>query len=623
MAAEPSGTDDRQYTIGGLDNTKTYNVALFPAEAVIVAADSTVTFADANTNDEADGAGATDAAITVINGTSRGGDTTADDMATAAPVNGQITFTVDYDGAAGPEQIRPVVWADVVAAGNTAAQLDLDANNAPTEPFGIGGVKSWVPAEAASGDFEVNVTLVNKTSDSFVGADDATVTATNTADDTGNLETPNDNAGTFFYDSNDAYFAGGVPVSMATFEANLSRGDGVWGQYAADPAAQSTFRLVDRNPGQPQNAAANAVSGTEITVTWDDPTTGSPTSFNIYRNAETCANTTAAELAKVGEVAGTATNEFKDTGLTVSTTYCYSVTAVQDGDESTLDATDDAGDSVAQATTLTAGQTAAPQSNDVYIFDDAGFPGEADSGDQWRILFSENVVVTDGDLIRVQDANGEFVSIRLSTTDTDGATPVNNQATWTQNGSAWTIGGTTYEAGAVLTVTLVDDPSGLSDADGNAANNTGRLEYPLTITNQSGINDDDTTNKLWTPSDDPDKVVDNEGAKAVTNPAPTMTSASASAATDDITVTYSEPVDCTTVQAADFDVTVATGTDETPAAATCTGASNTTVVLDMTTVEDFGAGVPFTVEADAANNVTDLDGVEQPATDSVSGTTAA
>lgn len=521
----------RQYSVSGLSDTQTYDIRLFPTENVTVSDTGQVSFADAENNNAGDGeadTGTVVADIEVVNGVSTG--VAPDEHVEASPSNGTITFTVDSQAQ---ESVIPVVFLETENDGT----LELDANNRPTENFGIGGSKKWIPEEASAGDFQVNVTETNKTADWFVGeADD-------TAD--GDDDTPDPtNDGTFFYDSNDTFLVDGAPATMATFEANLSTGDGVFGTYADDPALQSTFRLNDRSPGAPENLAASADSDSQVTLTWDNPTGESPDSFNIYRNDETCADTSASELTQVGTVAGSAANEFEDTGLTAETDYCYSVTSVTDGDESTKDTSDDdATDAAEDVQTLAAGATAAPQSNDAAVTDDNGFSGEVDATDEWQIGFSRPMDAIDNtDTMRVQDADGESQDITCDGTE----------ATCSLNTVAMTFQGDTYEPGELLTVTIgaAYSNANIVDRDGNDTNNNGVLDYPLTITNASGFTSDGGT-RTWTPADDPDNTLETGGTPAVDNISPEAIDADTNvadagvfgdAAGDTVSIDYDEPV---------------------------------------------------------------------------------
>jgi hypothetical protein len=510
-------TDDRQYSATGLDSTKTYNVALFSGTDVTVT-NGQVTFADA-TGDKIADRTAPSADISVVNGASQTANTS---IVSVKPVNGTITFTVDGDSA--NETVTPVIWTD--NTDGSAGQLDLTApatanNNpkTPSEAFGIGGAVTFNPPAATSGP---------------VGTD-ATVTG---VDKVNNVITTS--AFTYKYDGNDNYYVyptatSGVPseanrVTMAQFAKQLSKGDAIdaASTYQSEPTLPSTFILEDTSPSAPQTVAAVAQNDTSVKVTWTAPTSGTPDSYNVYRAKAT--SDPGVDLTKytlVTNVAGSVVTA-TDTALTASTQYYYAVTAVQNGDES-------AASTRSTTTTTAAGLSAEPQSTSVQATTDGGFQGEAGLGDTWRIVFSKPVEVANGDLIRVQDAQGEAANVNLVATGSSAP----NEATYTLNTQPATIGSTTYEAGRILTVVLVDNLTPISTVTGG----NGVLNYPLTITNQSGITDFQSTPVAWTPANDPDNVIDvNQAADATNSVGPVLNSALGDDSAETVVYTFNQPI---------------------------------------------------------------------------------
>ena len=196
----------RQYSVSGLDDATTYKIALIPAANVTVDADGNVVFKDsAPDNSVADGAGSTNALITVVNGGQSNNDQT-----TVSPVNGTVSFTVDYNGAT-TEEVVPVVWLDAESTADN--NLDLNSDNTPSEDFGIGGETDWVPAEATLGFTDSGlVSKVNTDTNAIAYDKDA-----NGAADT-----------SLYYDSNDSYsYSSGlgstVTITMSEFESYISK----------------------------------------------------------------------------------------------------------------------------------------------------------------------------------------------------------------------------------------------------------------------------------------------------------------------------------------------------------------------------------------------------------------
>lgn len=443
----------RTYSVSGLDDNATYNVALFPAESVTVT-DGTVSFEDATDDGQADDAGNTSANVETINGTA----TDRTDEQTASPVNGTITFTVDSVGA---ESVIPAVWldADVDDQGDAAPdnQLDVDANGEPTEDFGIGGQKNWF-VEAATGDPAVaeTVTLVNE-EDNFFDTD----------------------AGVrYFYSSDDVFqIVDGTcaNVSQATFETNLSEGDvlDATSDYVAqaDRADQgnSTLCIDDVAPAGPTNVTATRDADaptTAITVTWDTEDVDAQRVYVAQEDIDPCDTLAFADYTLDAELAGDAV-EYTDEGLEADTRYCYLVTSVQDGDEST---------DVITAQTTGDATTAVdePTIENAELIDDAILTGAADSNDVWQLVFSETMDTTQlNETLDLTDADGDVIRVECGTAPVadDGITTA--LCTWS----------TTTVADDTLNFELLEDAE-----DRNAAGN-GVAEYPLTITDTENIID--------------------------------------------------------------------------------------------------------------------------------------
>lgn len=383
-----------------------------------------------------------------------------------SPVSGTISFTIDSTTS---DEVIPVIIAADTGSSDGTVDLDLNADNEPTDAFGLGGQKLWIPAEAASGqplaaEGDFDVTKVNATEDYFIAEDDASAGVGTSY--------------TFFYDDNDTFqiataasAADGdstsvcVQVTMATFEQNLSVADelDVSSNYNSDPAFTSTFCLEDLNPAAPTNVNATA-SGNDVTVTWTGVATA--TSYNVYRAtdptpADACpedggtADIAAASYANVGTVPATSAT-FTEQAVP-NGTYCYAVTAVSGADESALTAGASDED---QVTTPVADVTAPTAVANASVVDtDTGFDGVPDTGDVLRVYFDEAITLNNPAL-RVADGDGDTDTIDSS------------NATFVADGSVLTI---------TLTAALADDATGSGTNDG--------LDYPLTITNRSGITD--------------------------------------------------------------------------------------------------------------------------------------
>jgi len=287
---------------------------------------------------------------------------------------------------------------------------------------------------------------------------------------------------------------GGVPTTFANWEAQLSSGDSVTGTYADSAAAVSTFDLTDSNPGQPTlvDAVAGgiinlAVGTNSVTVDYNAPG-GDVDAYGIWRalslDGTTCGGSEV--YAKIATDADADANtSYTDSTVGSPEEYCYQVTAVNDGDESSRTGAEEG------LAVLSVADASAPTIAAAVLLTDVGLVGVLDSGDQHRFAFSE---VMFGD-----QAPGTFTGIELGSyrvIDADGTQldvfcgATNNNATCVLNDVSVTVSGTSYAAGRVLTVTLTGNPT----LPGGGT--TAGFQYPGTVSNVSAEWDDLGGNQL-------------------------------------------------------------------------------------------------------------------------------
>jgi hypothetical protein len=394
-------TDDRQYTIDGLDSTKSYVVALFSG-ADLQTDGKLVTFDDANSNNLADRtAPASD--ITVVNGASQAGNTS---LVTVSPVNGTINFTVDGDGA--NESVVPVIWLDSVAGGtgdlNLTVPTSTNANpKAPSEAFGVGGSITFNPPAATIGDIgaDVAITGVDKTANTF-----------------------NTGAFVYSYDDNDAFYVVSTDtfpsidqanrVTFEAFEAAVSAGDELDGTDGGDgtsyqPTASlpSTFVLENLAPGLLTTLAVTPGSTTAVgTVDTASVVSGATVTMKVVADGLAC-TTTAITTASSTTDANSATAEFQVniTGLTLSTDYELCAFQTSQGEVSGFTA------AIALDTTPTS-DTTVPTVTNTEITVDAATLGLLNDGDTIVIDFSEDMADTLGggvtSYIRISDGDSTY-----------------------------------------------------------------------------------------------------------------------------------------------------------------------------------------------------------------------
>jgi len=256
----------RQFTLSGLDNTKTFTIQLVNCANTTTSPTGQTSFTGTNTGGSGNTVSPGDTgnnSITVVNGV---GNTAGSPTATATPSNGTLSFTVQNNGTA--SCVVPVVFQD--ANGNKA--LDLNANGTPSEPFGQGGTTNFINPGAAG---TINASTVTSATPTTFTNNSGTFTFSPT--DVFQLRTPN----------------GPVTITFAEFQQRLSTGDSVSGFNGG--TNQSTFVLDDTAPKAPANVTAmpntgqpgtNTAAGVNqggTTVSFTDSTNIAVTAYNIYR----------------------------------------------------------------------------------------------------------------------------------------------------------------------------------------------------------------------------------------------------------------------------------------------------------------------------------------------------
>ena len=302
-------SDNRTYTVSGLDPTKTYRITLF-ASAQITNPTGDATFADSAPDDNVADAGTAGAQIISVNGTARAG---AGTVGAITPQNGTITFIVDATTV--NTSTNPVVFLE----GGATTNLDLDASGHPVEGFGIGGAFIATPPEGSLGEAPGDAVMVVPGLDFFTTATD-----------------------TFNYDANDIFQVRGAGVSLAQFEQVLTVGDTVGGAYNPDPTGNSTLNITTDAPSPAPTGVAATVSNrdsdataNDVTVTWTiAPGTSPGATFQVQRASAT-------PVGPCGAAGGldTVGADFQDQGIPVSGTtftqddvangcYAYRVIAI-------------------------------------------------------------------------------------------------------------------------------------------------------------------------------------------------------------------------------------------------------------------------------------------------------
>ena len=426
------------------------------------------------------------------------------------PSTGIITFTVDATSVA--TTIRPVVFVDA----NNNDQIDLAADNTSTETNGVGGSKTWVaaPADSAADGADGCAVSLDKTANTFtLDTAGGAVQCANPAASTGDVQ--------YTYDANDNFFVLGVPSTEAEFEAALSRGDAVTvGAYSSSPEPSSTFNITGDGPALLSCTAEKGGSGAsnDIKITIDPSTPDYDTDnigafytgFRIQRATVTGGTDEAAD-GTVGTYATIATStvdedattktlwEFTDNDVAAGV-YRYRCAGIVDGDTGPNTADTNNESSVTPGTS----DLSAPTSVDLRMTVNSGLVGQLDTGDQFKIAFSEVMNTSStGDLIRFQDADGTTMTLRCDGDTTPNAGEFG--AICSFNTVDEVVGGSTYAAGRVVTIVVVGT---LAATVASEVGTSAGMQIPTTAIDQGGFTD--LTGNQWNVTGSSDRVLDIE-----------------------------------------------------------------------------------------------------------------
>lgn len=541
----------RQYSIAIPAGVSSVNIGLFDASNVRMGADGTVTFTSATPISTGN------TAIEIVNGTVVGsaGTTNTYQVNTVQPVNGQVIFTVNSRDQA---SVRPVVFQDTTT-GNTlnfTTAPTATAPQAPSEPFGVGGQKNFVPTEAPLGTLSNQlVATLNASLDYQVLDADA------------NLATTADRV-TVDYDSSDTFQFQGVEITMSEFERVAAAGARVTVAYNPNPAGTSVFNVLTASIAAATNAQATvgdfdsdgAADDVRVSFT---ASTAAGVVYDIFRSADaTCDATDTLVANDQANSPVTVLNQNITANASDAFYYCVLAQDPATGARS-------AGATTAQVTVPLQADTTAPAvvANAAVVDGDAGFDDIADSGDVWTLHFTEAVTMDSDAALQVRDVDGDTIIVRNGV-----------NATFSLNTSP----AGPFGAGRVLTVTLNQT---LTEAVSNDL-----LNYPLTITNRAGFRDAAGNTLALTG----DSTLEDNGPEFVVGGG---TSVVVSAT--QIRLVFNEALLASSVAAncADFAV---------PAGATCTGAAVSSEGRIVTLTGTGFAGGTTTVAI--AGDVTDTDG---------------
>ena len=529
-------------------------------------------------------------------------------------VNGTITFEIDGDNVG---SVTPVIYLNG-GAGKTAAQggpsirLETSATSAgefaaATEAFGLAGQVTYVGQLGAEGDFAGTVASVNKDTNTF--STDATAATPGDPGATPPVPAqPAAASARYTYDDNDEFQLGGQTVDLATFESQLSSGDGISGTFAQNASGNSTFNLTDTNPGPITGVTAERSGAATGTVTVEGTFPGDLReidSFVVQRASVADSNDD--DMDELGDYTTVATVPASDTDATAAGVqlryvdnnvptgeYQYRLAAINDGDQGPFTASaTTAGSSAQQTTVVDTRLTDGGNDTDPFVLG---------AGDSFTIVTSQDLEDLDGnEQLRISDTDGtvgDFVN--------------GGNATFTLNTAEETVGGTAYPAGRVITVAI--NANSVNQA--NQQNGVDTLGFPATITDSAGITDESGTKIALTG----DVTIENDAPEANPNPAPNPNpnpgpntpaafTPAQGANAQTVTFTSDEDLDPNSVDAGDFEANQQDGTTVNVDSATL-GADNRTITVNLGQALTTGGTVVL-----QGGSVQDADGNNEPTAD--------
>jgi hypothetical protein len=332
---------------------------------------------------------------TSVNGVACSGDQVCEDAsANAGAINVRLDFDSDPSDSA-----WVLAWVDV----DNDHVLDLDANNQPTEPFGITGPLFTNAGEAAIGDCpDDDIYYVDKTANRIWMMDnDGTYIQYGNAGDT------------YSYDDY-------ISLTAAQFESYLSTGDNVYfPNLCYTPGGPNEFALSDYQANMPTGVTTAVgdfdtnpadTAANDVKITWTAGTDGFVDEYDVYRDG--------GYIATVNNA-----TEYVDVNVAPGT-YQYRVESITHDNYGSSSLTDN------KAATVTApppGPVAGAPISVSAVHTDGNSNDIVDNGDQLVAIFNEPIdAPSAGDSVTI----GENGAVAL--TDTVGQLINGTNATFTK-----------------------------------------------------------------------------------------------------------------------------------------------------------------------------------------------
>src|SRR3989441_5788107 len=542
--------------------TGTLSFAVMQTSSGIVSrvSDGSYGFCDTNQDSKADHLSDEQAFITAVNGTA----ITATNplINQAIPSNGTITITID--SAIRNERVRVVAWQDL----NNNGQIDLTAagdvncdfsnqalNNTSVDgAMIVSGRKFWFGPQAQFGAQNGGTSCASNafpiyrhdSANQVFGAGPKSGD-TGTA---GSVSNQGSNSLRYFYDANDIFQIRGTQVTLATFKSELTtstsgKNDWLAIAYDPNPAGISTFNLcVNRGQDAPTDVAAavgnfdNGSAAEDVRLTFTPPSQNAVLTFSIQRANKdtngaalvavtgpctagtspnpngsgtappsdgTAGNPPNANFSTIGSVTANGAGEQQTfTNFDLSNgTYCYRVLVT---DPNT--GVNSYSNYVLVTVSGTTGETFGPTSDRAELTASGGFQNTVDQGDKFVILFRDTtngttcttvcgMSISSTSTIRLTDSDCGTATNAGPATCSGGLT--NTVADIVCNTNATCILSTDVQTNDTLTITMTGNPTIV------AAGSTAGAQYPVVITDSSGITD--LSGNAWNLAGSADRVM--------------------------------------------------------------------------------------------------------------------
>ncbi|MBI3522234.1 MAG: hypothetical protein HY071_03925 [Chloroflexi bacterium] len=480
--------------------------------------DGTYSFCDTNSDSKADILTDGTVSFTAVNGVSITQAATVINQ--PVPSSGIITVTID--SSTRNRRVRVIAWQDKSANGQVELTGAGDTNCNAYTPYNV-STDGLIAVSGRKFFTGSNGTFGAQFPDT-AGA--ATCNPVYRFSATLGMLTAGPTSDTslrYVFDSNDTFRISGTPVSLTQFfnaiNANASgTGDKVTVNYNPDPAGVSEINICSRSgfaaPSNVTAAVGNFDAGAtaeDVRLSFTTSASNTITTYPVQRapisttaTSSNCALGATAPSSGVSSAVPADTNFVTvgsvtaNSGQTASFTnfdlanggYCFRVR--------TTDPTTGAFSysNYVPVNVPGVGDTTAPTSTSAVLSTSAGFGNTLDTGDKIAFNFSEAISLASNATIRFTDSdcgnatNAGPAACTGGTTNTVGDVICGTNATCTLN-----------TANTELTVTMTANPTIA------AAGSTAGLQYPIVVTDASGITD--TSGNLWNFASSADRLITN------------------------------------------------------------------------------------------------------------------